>query len=105
MVANAQPSPSDRIGKAASATHELEDTTGVYWLCQLGGWGLCCAFQCWTAIRLSHVPVAAAIGDYSLAFVLLVAGTHALRLYSKHHRWMLLSFRALVIHALFASVI
>lgn len=94
-----------KLGSATSISLELDDTTRVYWLCQLVGWGVFCAFNGWTSIRLGQLPVMIALADYSLAFVLLVAGTHALRIYSKRHRWTFLSTRALVIHVLIAGVL
>jgi sensor histidine kinase YesM len=88
-----------------SGIAQSTDNNRVYWLCQLGGWSVFCAFQAWIAVRLLRLPVDVAIADYSVAFVLLVTGTHALRIYSKRHRWALLSMQALVLHILAASLV
>jgi len=90
--------------KPSASSRPLSDDA-LYWLCQFAGWGSFCALQIWTAMRFMQWPFEIAFVYYSLAFVLLIAGTHALRIYSKRHHWALFSPRALVLHVLLASVV
>jgi sensor histidine kinase YesM len=84
---------------------ESDDTTRVYWLCQVGGWGIFCGFQAWSAIQVLGIPAHIAIGDYAIYMAMLIGGTHLLRGYSKRHRWAYLPTGALIRHVLIANVI
>jgi sensor histidine kinase YesM len=88
-----------------AALPESDDTTRVYWLCQIGGWGAFCGFQAWSAIRVLGIPVEIALGDYALYMILLITATHLLRGHSKRHRWSHLPTAALVRHVLAANLI
>ncbi|HTE40601.1 MAG TPA: histidine kinase [Steroidobacteraceae bacterium] len=99
------PAPDAALPSVSAALPESDDTTRVYWLCQLGGWGAFCGFQAWSAIQVLGIPVNIAIGDYALYMVLLISATHLLRGYSKRHRWAHLPTAALVRQVLIANIV
>jgi hypothetical protein len=86
-----------------SNLQQSEDTTRVYWLCQIGGWGAFCGFQAWTAVRTQQIPLAIALADYGIFMALMIAATHWLRRYSKRHRWTLLPMPELIKHILLSG--
>ena len=62
-------------------------TSRLYWICQIGGWGLYVFAKIWAALFLLQLPWLPTIGAALILFGAAVGATHALRAYVTRHEW------------------
>src|ERR1039457_3994840 len=75
----------------------------VYWLCQIGGWGLICSVYTTFAILYAHkwqfIPM------YAWGAICAIACTHALRAYIHRRGWLKVAASKLILRVLAATIV
>jgi hypothetical protein len=80
-------------------------TGQLYWVCQVGGWGVLAVSRVWAALFYLHLPWLATVTAAVVLHGAALGVTHALRAYVRRRNWLALPRSRLVVRIVLAGML